>query len=135
MKLGWVWVFSLLLCLSCSSGDGRENTPEWQATLAAKQCYEALYMQKRPEGFLYGRQHAGELPQDYRQQLLEAYRSHIRRTEREHGGVKAIDMARNALPDSTLGVMQVFLQLSFYDGKKEEIVVPMVQSNGAWCMK
>jgi hypothetical protein len=134
-KHKWGWLPALLLCLACGSGDRQENTPEWQATLAAKQCYEALYIQKQPEGFLYGRLHVGELPQDYRQQLLEAYRGHIRLVERQHGGVKTVDMARTALPDSTLGVMQVFLQLRFNDGKTEEVVVPMVDDGGRWRMK
>ena len=41
----------------------------------------------------------------------------------------------HAVKDSTLQVMQVFLILNYNDSVREQIVVPMVESDGEWKMK
>lgn len=122
----------LCACMACG-GKQPPLTPGEHASLVAKRCYEALY-NDRPETFLDGRMNAADMPQQYRQQLLDVYRQHITQVNDQHGGVRGIGVARAAM-DSTLNVMQVFLQLTFGDGSQEEIVVPMVEQHGQWMMK
>ncbi|MBR1415872.1 MAG: hypothetical protein IJ570_08435 [Prevotella sp.] len=126
-----------LACLLCVGmaccGQQAPLTPEEQASQAAKRCYEALY-NGHPEAFLNGRLQASAMPQSYRQQQLDVYRQHAAQMEKQHSGVRRIDVSRAAM-DSTLNVMQVFLQLAFGDNTMEEIVVPMVEHEGQWMMK
>lgn len=133
--LSWtasLWLAAISLTTACTGGAKEDNTPEFQASLAAKQSYEALYVEGRPEAFLYNRVHYGEMPDDFRQQLLEGYRSHLRQVERTHQGVKTVDVIR-AQMDTTLSCMQVFLSLTYGDGRREEVVVPMVSdTEGRW---
>ena len=117
---------------ACIGGSDRDNTPEYQASLAAKQSYEALYVEGRPEAFLSNRVHYGDMPNDFQQQLLDGYRSHLHQVDRMHQGVKAVDVIR-AQMDTTLQCMQVFLSLTYGDGSREEVVVPMVvDADGHW---
>jgi hypothetical protein len=51
-----------------------------------------------------------------------------------HRGIDSASATRSAI-DSTLGVVQVFVMLSYGDSTQEEIVVPMVQRRGEWKMK
>ncbi len=126
---------SLLLLTACGGGAKEDNSPEFQASLAAKQYYEALYVGNRAETFLNGRADAHAMPADFRQQLLEDYEDHRRQVEREHQGVKAVDVVRAEM-DLSLGLMQVFLSFTYADGQHEEVVVPMiVDGDGRWRMK
>ena len=81
LALAFLWLAAVVTTAACSGGSAEDNTPEFQASLAAKQSYEALYVEGRPEVFLYSRVHYGEMPDDFRQQLLEGYRSHLRTTQ------------------------------------------------------
>ena len=126
-------VLALLLLGGCISNSGEDSSPEFQASLKAKQCYEALY-DGRVETFLNGREHAAEMPQGFRQQLLDGLKQHVREVDREHKGVRGIEVTR-AVVDSTLGVTQVFLCINYGDGSLEEIVVPMVGHDKEWHMK
>ena len=94
LALAFLWLAAVVMTAACSGGSAGDNTPEFQASLAAKQSYEALYVEGRPEVFLYSRVHYGEMPDDFRQQLLEGYRSHLRLVERANRGVKAVDVIR-----------------------------------------
>lgn len=132
LALAFLWLAAVVTTAACSGGSAEDNTPEFQASLAAKQSYEALYVEGRPEVFLYSRVHYGEMPDDFRQQLLEGYRSHLRQVERANRGVKAVDVIR-AQMDTTLNCMQVFLSLTYGDGRHEEVMVPMVlDAEGRW---
>lgn len=124
---------AVLLLAGCGRRPAGEVTPEERAAAVAKSCYEALY-QGHPELFLDGRDGAGQLPADYRSQLLDAYRQHVSETENNHRGVRSVAVS-DCQRDSTLGVMQVFLVVNYGDGTKEEIVTPMVERNGVWLMK
>ena len=126
----------LVLCLLAACGKGKApQTEEERASLAAKECYEALYLNGHPETFLYGRINASLMPQSFRQQLLTGYKQHLRQVEQQRKGVSSIDVVR-AQADTSLQVMQVFLSLGYGNGTKEEIVVPMVKAaDGSWHIK
>jgi len=119
----------LVVPFSCQ----KKVTDEDKAAAVAKTCYEALY-EGHPQLFLDGRLHAGQMPNSYRQQLLENYRQHAKKVEREHQGVNSVEVTK-VQSDSTLHVVQVFLLFAYGDGTSEEVVVPMVQDDGKWLMK
>ena len=122
----------MMLCMACS-GDPKPLTDEEAASQQAQQCYEALYG-NQAEAFLKGRVNVDQMPEGFRQELLETYRHHARQVEQAHQGVRSVEIVR-AQADSTLQLMQVFLALSYGDGTKEQIVVPMVKSGEEWRMK
>ena len=129
-RFGAVLIVSLFL-LACSPK--KELTAEERASAVAKSCYEALYG-GHPELFLDGRLGAEDMPESYRDQLLEACRLHVTQTNDQHQGVSGVSVSR-AVMDSTLSVMQVFMVLNYGDKTSEEIVVPMVEHEGKWLMK
>ena len=121
---------SLLLCCGCSQP---ELTQEELAGKAVKEYYDRL-LAGDYEGFLSGKADADSLPQDYRQQLLKAYKMYQQELEQTHGGVADVTVS-NVRNDEAQQMMQTFLLLHFKDSVKEEITVPMVLQNGAWKMR
>lgn len=115
------------------AGCDKEPTPEEKAQQAALAYYNSL-LAGDYETFLKGRVNADSLPDSYREGLLKIYQQFVVRQQEEHGGVVGIE-ANRALVDSTLNVMQVFMNLNFADSTMEEIVVPMIESEGGWKMK
>ena len=70
----------------------------------------------------------------YRRQMLDNLRQFMARQEKEHRGVLEVRVS-NATTDTVQQFTNVFLVLCFGDSTNEEIVVPMVERNGAWRMK
>jgi hypothetical protein len=99
----------------------------------AKECYEALYA-NRPADFIKGRAGVASMPSDYCEQLLAACRCHLRQVDSLRQGVRSVSVSR-AERDTSLHVVEVFLLLTYGDGSREEVVVPMVEHNGQWKMK
>lgn len=131
---GQQWLCTVLLAVAFLFGCTRQElTPGERAAAVAKSCYEALY-DGHPELFLDGRVGAEDMPQSYRDQLLEAYRRHVTQVNNQHRGVSSVRVSRAEM-DSTLHLMQVFLVLGYGDNSQEEMVVPMVEQQGKWLMK
>jgi hypothetical protein len=110
------------------------------ASLAAKGYYEHL-IRGEYESFLEGvdvpdypavHEEAG-LP-SYYDQLLDNYRQFMAQQQSAHGGIREVRIVR-AKTDSIQHFTNVFLTLCFGDSTNEEIVVPMVNRGGRWCMK
>ena len=128
LRLLLFFLVSLLFCTHCA-----KLSPEELAALAAKGYYTHLAAGEY-EQFLEGRVGAAELPDGYREQLLVAYKQFMARQQREHHGIREVQVG-NARTDSVLHYTSVFLVLCYGDSTREEIVVPMVQHNGRWLMK
>ena len=124
---------ALVALASCGGQPKEAPSAETQASVAACQCYEALYNGQLTT-FLDSRVGAAEMSQEYRLQLLQAYQHHTAQVERTHKGVRNVT-ANRAVMDTTLQLMQVFLMFDYNDGASEEVVVPMVESNGRWMLK
>ena len=115
------------------AGCSKELTPEEKAQEAALAYYNSL-LAGDYAAFLGGRAFTDSLPDSYREGLLKIYQQFLVRQQEEHGGVVSIEANRTCM-DSTLNVMQVFMNLNFADSTKEEIVVPMVEHDGEWKIK
>ena len=74
------------------------------------------------------------IPDDYREELLTAYKQFMALQEKEHHGIREIRIA-NAKTDTIQKYTNVFLVLCFGDSTNEEVVVPMTERDGRWRMK
>ena len=115
-------------------------TKEELASLAAKgyydhlihgeyeQFYEGMDQRTLPDGTALSDEAA------YHSQMLDNLRQFMARQAQEHRGVLEVRVS-NATTDTVQQLTNVFLVLCFADSTNEEIVVPMVERDGAWRMK
>ena len=115
-------------------------TKEELASLAAKGYYDHL-IHGEYEQFYEGMDQRtlsdGTTLSDeavYRSQMLDNLRQFMARQAQEHRGVLEVRVS-NATTDTVQQLTNVFLVLCFADSTNEEIVVPMVERQGAWRMK
>lgn len=127
------FLVGLLFLTLCACTQKKEPTQEELAGQAAKEYYDRL-LANDYEAFLSGKADADSLPQDYRRQLLTAIQQYKQELEQTHEGVASVTVS-NVRYDDTQQLMHAFLLLHFKDSVKEEIIVPMVQRNGAWKMR
>ena len=124
-----VGVIGLVGLMGCSSG----ATPEKLAAQAAKTYYAHLAA-GHYEQFLDGKVGTDSLPADYREQLLTACQQFMAQQTKAHQSISDVRIS-NTRTDSLTDYISVFLLLCYADSLQEEIVVPMVEHNGRWCMK
>lgn len=108
-------------------------SPEELASLAAEGYYNHL-INGEYDHFLEGKIGVDSIPNDYRDQLLIAYKQFVALQEKDHHGIREIRIS-NVKTDTLQKYTSVFLILCFGDSTNEEIVVPMVEHNGSWRMK
>ena len=128
-RVGLIGFIGLIGFVGCSS----EPTAEERAAQAAKTYYDNLAA-GRYEQFLEGRVGADTLPADYREQLLVSCKQFMAQQTKAHQGISDVRIS-NARTDTLTDYVSVFLLLCYADSLQEEIVVPMVEHNGRWCMK
>ena len=122
-------VILALLVTACGSPSKEEL-----ASLAAKGYYEHL-IHGEYEQFYEGMDQREFTSQaDFRSQMLDNLRQFMARQEQEHRGILEVRVS-NAVTDTTQQLTNVFLVLCFGDSTNEEVVVPMVERQGAWRMK
>lgn len=127
-----VAVAGAMLCVVVMLAACAEQTPEEQATQAAKACYDRL-LQGDTTALFHEKTVADSLPEDYKAWLRKAHSQYIADIRQKHGGLYAVGVSSNpARRDSTLNVVYTFLLLSFNDSTHEEICVPMVLKDGEW---
>ncbi|MCR5679736.1 MAG: hypothetical protein K6G08_05950 [Prevotella sp.] len=120
-------------CGKKESASEPELKPEELAAKAATTAYDALY-HGDTQKFLDTRLHAADMPQDFRLAMLQSLAQHVAQVKSERQGVNKVEVTRTEV-DPSLGIIQVFLLLSYGNGTQEEIVVPMVEHKGQWCLK
>lgn len=130
-SLKWLWL--MLLCGVMGGACSGHVTPEELASLAAKGYYEHL-MKGEYANFLEGKYDSENLPDNYKEQLLTAYKQFMALQEKEHRGIKEVRIS-NAKTDTVQKYTNVFLVLCYGDSTNEEVVVPMVENEGQWRMK
>ena len=129
--------YNLLLITSivaCNNSSSPEEAAKAEAMAVAQACYDRL-LEGDYDGFLAFRHNIDDIPEAMRPQLADAYKMYMATEEQLHKGVKKFTATRAEM-DSTMQVMQVFMQLDYGDGTQEEVVVPMVSDEeGQWRMK
>ena len=121
----------VLLAMMAACGGA---TKEELASLAAKGYYDHLIHGEYEQFYEGMDQRALSDEPAYRSQMLDNLRQFMARQEREHRGVLEVRVS-NATTDTVQQFTNVFLVLCFGDSTNEEVVVPMVERNGAWRMK
>ena len=131
--------FAVIVLLAVLAACG-SATKEELASLAAKGYYDHL-IHGEYEQFYEGMDQRtlsdGTTLSDeaaYRSQMLDNLRQFMARQAQEHRGVLEVRVS-NATTDTVQQLTNVFLVLCFADSTNEEIVVPMVERDGAWRMK
>lgn len=131
--------FAVIVLLAVLTACG-SATKEELASLAAKgyydhlihgeyeQFYEGMDQRTLPDGTTLSDEAV------YRSQMLDNLRQFMARQAQEHRGVLEVRVS-NATTDTVQQLTNVFLVLCFADSTNEEIVVPMVERQGAWRMK
>ena len=125
-----LYLVALVLLITACGGASKEEL----ASLAAKGYYDHL-IHGEYEQFYEGmdqRERSGE--EAYRSQMLDNLRQFMARQEQEHRGILEVRVS-NAVTDTVQQFTNVFLVLCFGDSTNEEVVVPMVERQGAWRMK
>lgn len=125
-----LYLVTLVFLVAACGGASKEEL----ASLAAKGYYEHL-IHGEYEQFYEGMDQREFTSQaDYRSQMLDNLRQFMARQEQEHHGILEVRVS-NAVTDTTQQLTNVFLVLCFGDSTNEEVVVPMVERQGAWRMK
>ena len=109
-------------------------TKEELASLAAKGYYDHLIHGEYEQFYEGMDQRARSDEPAYRSQMLDNLRQFMAQQEQAHRGILDVRVS-NATTDTVQQFTNVFLVLCFADSTNEEIVVPMVERNGAWRMK
>ena len=122
-------VILALLVTACGSPSKEEL-----ASLAAKGYYDHLIHGEYEQFYEGMDQRVYTSQADYRSQMLDNLRQFMARQEQEHRGILEVRVS-NAVTDTTQQLTNVFLVLCFGDSTNEEVVVPMVERQGAWRMK
>ena len=121
----------VLLAVLAACGNA---TKEELAALAAKGYYDHLIHGEYEQFYEGMDQRALSEEPAYRSQMLDNLFQFMARQEQEHRGVLEVRVS-NATTDTVQQFTNVFLVLCFGDSTNEEIVVPMVERNGAWRMR
>lgn len=128
-KILAVVIFAAAITVACS----RQKEADTSASDAAKAYYEMLTTGNY-DGFVSGLYFTDSIPSGYREQLIAGAKMFVDKQHKSHQGISNIKVISQQ-SDSLSSVTDVFLLLTYSDSTKEEIVVPMIESNGRWLMK
>lgn len=134
-KILSLMTFASFVIVMMASCDAINKKPD-PAGVAAKVCksyYDAL-IKGNVKVYVEGMNVPEKIPDGYREELETNMKMFLGQMKTEHGGLKKVTIS-NAKADVKDHVAQVFLSEVFYDGTKEEIVVPMVLKKGTWYMR
>ena len=133
MMVRILFFLMVIVLAACTEPVDREQ----QARQAAADTVTAAYnylLNGQYEQFLAYRATTDSMPQTYCSQMLTAYKQFMAQQQQAHQGICSFAVS-DVQRDSTLGVMQVFLQLSYGDSTQERIVVPVVEQGSEWRLK
>ena len=122
-----------VVCLLFSCAGKEEDNQAEIAGNAARQYYSYL-LAGNCDAFVDGTCRKGSIRKEYREQLIENARMFIAQQKEDHNGMKAVEVKRVDI-DSLHTSANVFLILTYGDKTSEQVLLPMVKSNGLWYMK
>ncbi len=120
------------LLVACS---GKPSGPD--AALLASQAAKVYYDQLLKGdygGFVDGRYQPTRMPESLRQQLIANAKMFVAQQEKDHKGIKLVSVT-DGRADTAKHVANAFLTFTYGDGKKEQVVVPMVEVDKVWYMR
>lgn len=133
-----IFISAALVLQFASCGNAKQDD---QALLMAEGYYDSL-VAGNYDFFMRGTYLPDTIPTSYREQLETNLKMFMARQEAEHKGIKAIaalrcthDTLKGKDGTGDIHTANAFLELTFGDSLKEEIVVPMIESNKVWLMR
>ena len=120
------------LLVACS---GKPSGPD--AALLASQAAKVYYDQLLHgdyAAFVDGMNMNDTVVPAYREQLITNMKMYLGQQKKEHMGIKEVKALR-AVRDSVNNKVDAFLLFCFNDSTKEQVVVPMIEKDGAWIMR
>ena len=123
--------FIAFLALAACKQEGPD--PSEVAGQAARSYYEYL-VKGNCEAYVDGFYQPDSLPASYRSQLIDAARMLVAQQQEERKGMKAVELA-SAQADTVKRSAQVILTMSYGDGSREQIAVPLVYVKGLWYLR
>lgn len=125
---------SFVVAILLSGCSGKSSGPSAAETAGrGESLYEQL-LKGDYGSFVDGRYQPHDMPEGYRQQLITNAKMFVGQQKDAHKGIKGVELT-DANADTTRHVANAFLTLTYGDGDKETIVVPMVESGGTWLMR
>ena len=128
-----LFLLSLPLWMGLGWGCSPKVDPADVAAQVAKQYYDYL-LEGKYEAFVDGKYRPDSIPGSYRDQLVMNMKMFMGQQEREHRGIKEARIV-NAVADTARHEANVFLVFCYGDSTVEEVVVPMVESQGIWYLR
>ena len=127
-RVGILCFMGLIVLCACGGVSDEER-----AALASEGYFRHL-IKGEYEQFMEGKYGLDQTSEDYREQMLAAYKQHMAEQDSDHRGILDVHVS-TAKTDTSLHCTNVFLIICYGDSTNEEIVVPMVERNGSWRMK
>lgn len=125
--------FTLCACQKQKAEEQEGPKPADLAAAAGKAYYDHL-LGGQVDSFVVGIDGTQHATPDYRQMLTASTKLFIERQDSLHKGIKKAEVDSTAFSavDSTA---RVFLRLTYGDGSKERILLPMLCRRGHWYMR
>lgn len=129
-----IYIIGVAVALLFSSCSKEEPVPTKVIVGDAGKAYYETLIAGEIEGFVDGIDGAQDAPASYRELLVENTRQFVHKQDSLHRGLQAVAVDSTAVfeADSTA---RVFLHLTFGDGGRERVLLPMVCRQGRWLMR
>lgn len=124
-----LYLFVAMVIVACTS-----SLDEGEVAARAAKEYYGYLLQGNIASFVDGHYRPDSIPDTYREQLITNTKMYVNQQNEEHRGIKDIRIV-DTKTDMQKHAANVFLVLSFGDSTSEEIVVPMVESDGVWYLR
>lgn len=135
MRLNFILGICMLLVLSCGNKDKEQQDEAKQASPggAAIAYYNHLIKGEYKE-YVDGMLSCDSIPDKFRQQMVLLVKQYAVREKRENGGLDSVSIVSEQMSDNGRSA-KVFLSIRYKDGKKENVVVPLLFHKKIWRMQ
>lgn len=121
----YTMLFTVVLTTAIACGSRTESEEVRQVAVDSYR----QFIGKKPGKWVDFMAHSDSMPENYRKQLADLMAQHAERERRLHGGLKNVVALSDTVMDS---VAYVFLELSYADSIREEVVVPLQRFGKEW---
>ncbi|MEG1728867.1 MAG: hypothetical protein RR280_04915 [Bacteroidaceae bacterium] len=121
-------LFVTLFISGLSSCGDRKNEPGTAAITYYNYLIAGDYQQ-----YVKGMLSCDSLPAEYRVRIETTIKQYLAREKQENGGLKTVELLNDSLSNDGASA-NVFLDVSFGNGMKEAICLPLVLDKGVWRM-
>lgn len=128
MKYRMRYIVAVVLSCFLLAGCKQKEKPVDEAAQVALKCYNYL-AQEQYDAYLQEMAGYEHMPERYRNELKALLAQYVRKEQTNRGGFSQITINSDTIMGQRANV---FLQIEFKDGTKEEVAVPMIFWNKSW---